>query len=159
MNFKSTAKAFSLVELLIVIAIISIIGTISTSSFAKYRGNTCLREATRKITGDIHLCKHKAVAENVRYRILISVSSNNYAVQKETSPSHWTSVSPIKNIGDNDESVKIIGDPTHWNDTIFFHPRGTTNGGTLILQHEKFRSKASIVTSLIGRVRVEYDLR
>jgi prepilin-type N-terminal cleavage/methylation domain-containing protein len=159
MKVKSTAKAFSLVELLIVIAIISVIGTIATSSFAKYRGNTCLREAAREITGDIQLCKQKAVSENVRYRILISVSSNHYTVQKETSPEHWTSVSSIKNIGEDDEAVKIIGDPTYGNDTIFFQPRGTTNGGTLILQHEKYLSTANIVTSFMGRVRIQYDLK
>lgn len=159
MKVISTAKAFSLVELLIVIVIISIIGTVATSSFAKYRGNACLREATREISGDIHLCKHRAVVENRRYRMLISVSSNNYAVQKETSPDHWTNVSPIKNIGVGDEAVKIIGDPTYGNETIYFQPRGTTNLGTLELQHEKYLSKVKIVTSLMGRVRVEYDLK
>ena len=156
MILKTTAKAFSLVELLIVIAIVTIIGTIATSSFVKYRGNACLRDASRKITGDIYLCKQMAVAEIARYRILINAGNNNYVIQKETSQNHWASISTIKNIGGDDKAVKIIGDPIH---TIYFQPRGTTTGGTLELQHEKYLSKVKIVTSLMGRVRVEYDLK
>ncbi|HQF11475.1 MAG TPA: GspH/FimT family protein [Paludibacteraceae bacterium] len=159
MKVKSTAKAFSLVELLIVIAIISIIGTIAVSSFAKYRGNSCLREAAREITGDIQLCKQKAVAENVRYRILLFTSCNNYTIQKETFHDNWVNVSSIKNIGEDDNAIKIIGDPTYPADKIIFQPRGTTNAGTLVLQHKENYSTASIVTSLMGRVRIKYDFK
>lgn len=159
MQVKSAAKAFSLVELLIVITIISIIGTIAVSSFAKHRGNTCLREAARQITGDIQLCKQRAVAENVRYRIQLNFEGNNYIIQKETSPDIWINVSSIKNIGEDDAALKIFRDPTYGGEKIIFQPRGTTNAGTLEIQHEKFLSKASIITSLTGRVRIEYDMK
>jgi hypothetical protein len=68
-------------------------------------------------------------------------------------------VSSIKNVGENDASIKIIGDPTFGGDKIIFQPRGTTNAGTLVLQHEKLLSRASIITSLMWRVRIEYELK
>ena len=154
-----SAKGFSLLELLIVIVILTIVGTISAPNFIKYRGNTNLKEAAREISGDIHLCKQRAIAENVHYRIVLNVENNNYTIQKETSPSNWTNVSSIKNVGENDASIKIIGDPTFGGDKIIFQPRGTTNAGTLVLQHEKLLSRASIITSLMGRVRIEYELK
>jgi len=159
MKVTSAAKAFSLVELLIVIAIISILSIISAPVFSKYRGNVCLRESVRKIASDIQLCKASAAADGVRYRIIIDVKSNNYIVQKETSLGDWTNVSSIRNFGEQDEAVKIIGKPTHVAQIIYFQPRGTTNAGTLEIRHEKIMSTAKIVTSLTGRVRIKYDTK
>lgn len=159
MKIKLDTKAFSLVELLIVIAIIAIVGAISAPTFTRFRGNACLREATRKLTSDIQLCRHSAVAENTRYRIVLNVETSSYLIQKETSPSNWTSVSCIKNLGEEDAAVKMGGKQTHAAHKIIFQPRGTTNAGTLELQHETLHSRASIVTSLMGRVRVQYYIK
>ncbi len=155
----SKEDAFSLVELLTVIAIVSILGVISALSVVRYRGNTNLKEAAREITGDIQLCKQRAVAETTHYRILIIVESNAYIIQKKTSNENWTNMSSIKNIGEHDSAVKIVGHPTHGDHKIIFQPRGTTNAGTLIIRHDKILSTASIVTSLMGRVRIDYDLK
>jgi prepilin-type N-terminal cleavage/methylation domain-containing protein len=159
MKVKSATRAFSLVELLIVIVILSILGTIAVPNFIKYRGNINLKQAAREISGDIQLCKQMAVAENVHYRIVLNVENNNYIIQRETSPSNWTNVSSIKNIGKDDASIKIIEDPTFESDKIIFQPRGTTNAGTLVIQHEQLLSRASIITSLMGRVRIKYELK
>ena len=156
---KSAAKAFSLVELLIVIAILGILAAIAAPNFTRYKGNANLKAAAREISGDIQYCKQRAVAENVHYRIAISFENNNYIIQKETSTSNWTNVSSIKNIGKDDASIKIIEDPTFESDKIIFQPRGTTNAGTLVIQHEQLLSKASIITSLMGRVRIQYELK
>lgn len=159
MKVTSAAKAFSLVELLIVIAIISILSIMSAPVFSKFRGNANLKEAVREISGDILLCKHRAIAENVHYRIILSVANNNYIIQKETGPSTWINVGSAKEIGEDDASIKIAEDPTFASDTIIFAPRGTTRAGTLVLQHDKLLSKARIITSMMGRVRIQYELK
>lgn len=159
MKVISSVKAFSLVELLIAVAITSILFAISVISFSKLRANVCLREAARTISSDIQLCKTRAVSESVRYRIIIQMECNNYIIQKESSPGYWTNVSSVKNIGEQDDAVKIVKDPTYGGDMIIFQPRGTTNAGTLEIQHAKFLSTAKIVTSLTGRVRIKYDLK
>lgn len=158
MELKSTG-GFSLTELLVVIAIISITATIAVPQFTKMKNNANLKEAAREISGDIQLCRRMAVSENVHYRIVINTANNEYTIQKETSPSIWVNVSSTKNVGGEYADVKIVGDPTYGADKIVFQPRGTTNAGTLKIQHEKSLSKASIVTSLMGRVRVKYELK
>ena len=152
------SKGFSLVELLIVIALIAIIGAIAVPNFTKMRDNSNLKEAAREISGDIQLYKQQAVAENRRFRMVFDVDNNDYTVQRETT-SGWENVIANKKVGAGYDSIKIIGDPTFASDTITFQTRGTTNAGTLEIQHEKRLSTASIVTSLMGRVRVDYVLK
>ena len=158
MKVKS-AKGFSLIELLIVIAILSILCTQASPYFTKYMANVNLKEAARKISGDIQLCKRMAVAENTHFRMLINAAANEYTIQRKTSPSTWANVFSTIKVCGNDANIKIIGDTTYADDQIVFQPRGTTNAGTLKIQHEKILSQASIITSLMGRVRIQYDLK
>ena len=158
MKIKSS-KGFSLIELVIVIGILFILGEIAVLQFIKYKGNANLKEAVRAISGDIQLCRQMAVSENTHYRIVINVTNNEYTIQKETSPSTWVDVFPVKSVGRDYGDIKIVGNPTFGADKIIFQPRGTINAGTLEIQHTKLLSKARIVTSLMGRVRIQYELR
>ena len=158
MKIKSS-KGFSLIELVIVIGILFILGEIAVLQFIKYKGNANLKEAVRAISGDIQLCRQMAVSENTHYRIMINVANNEYTIQKETSPSTWVDVFPVKSVSKDYSDIKIIGAPTFRTDKIIFQPRGTINAGTLEIQHTKLLSKASIITSLMGRVRIQYELR
>ena len=158
MKIKSS-KGFSLIELVVVIGILFILGEITVLQFVKYKGNANLKEVVRVISGDIQLCKQMAVSENTHYRIVINVANNEYTIQKETSPSTWVDVVPAKSVGKDYGDIKIVGNPTFGADKIIFQPRGTTNAGTLEIQHTKLLSKASIITSLMGRVRIKYELR
>ena len=152
------SKGFSLVELLIVMALIAIIGAIAVPNFTKMRDNSNLREAAREISGDIQLYKQQAVAENRRYQMVFDVDNNEYTVQRETA-SGWENVIANKKVGAGYDAIKIIGNPTFASDTITFQTRGTTNAGTLEIQHEKRLSKATLVTSVMGRVRVTYEFK
>lgn len=158
MNIKSS-KGFSLIELVIVIGILFILGEITVLGFIKFTGNANLKEAARAISGDIQLCKAMAVTKHTHYQIVLNVANNEYTIQKETSPSTWVDVFPAKSIGKNYGDIKIVGDPTFGDDKIIFQPRGTTSAGTLEIEHQKLFSKASIVTNLMGRVRIEYELK
>ena len=158
MKVKS-ATGFSLIELLIVIAIFSILVAIASPNFTKYKANTKLKEAARKITQDIQFCKRMAVAENTHFRITINKATSEYTIQRKISDSSWTNVSSTKKISEDDEDIKISDDPTYGSDQILFQPRGTTNAGTLKIKHGKIQSEASIITSLMGHVRIQYDLK
>ena len=78
------SKGFTLVEILTVIAIISILLMIVPSMFTAFRHNTNLREAAGALAEDMKLAKQRAVAENVNYTITFNVSNNNYRIQGGT---------------------------------------------------------------------------
>ncbi|MFO7569309.1 MAG: prepilin-type N-terminal cleavage/methylation domain-containing protein [Smithellaceae bacterium] len=146
-------NGFSLIELLITIAIMGIVLAIAAPNFTRYRDNTNLREAARDISSDIQLCKQRALSENAEYSMTFNVGLNNYTIKREEV------VTATKTVGAGNAVIKIVGDPTFADDKIIFQPRGTTNPGHLDLQHTTRLSKAQIITSIMGRVRVTYDFK
>ena len=161
----TTPKGFSLIELIIVMAIIGIVAAIASPSFYKYRQNTNLKEATRELAGDITYYKQVAVSENVRYRIAFDQAANTYTIKKESPANSGTYVDlSTKSPGSVSSSVIIMGSPNDPSFTggvayITFQPRGTMSAGTVWLQHTSRLSTSTITTNLMGRVNVTYDLK
>ncbi|NTW06903.1 MAG: prepilin-type N-terminal cleavage/methylation domain-containing protein [Syntrophaceae bacterium] len=160
-----TNKGFSLVELIIVIAIIGIVLAIASPSFYKYRQNTNLKEATRELAGDITLYRQTAIAQNVRYRIVFNQLTNSYTIQIESPANSGTYVDVLtKSPASVSSSVIIMGGANFPSFTggvayITIQPRGTMSAGTVWLQHTGRLSTSTITTNLMGKVNVTYDLK
>jgi prepilin-type N-terminal cleavage/methylation domain-containing protein len=156
-----SSKGFSLIELMIVIAILGIVLAIAAPNFNKYRQNTNLREAARDLASDISLYRQRAVAENIHYQIVFNQAANNYTVQRETvlnsgvynllivtkSPS---AISSQVIISDNPLPSFSGGVPN-----ITIQPRGTMSAGSVTLQHTLSLLTKKITANTMGRVKVE----
>jgi type II secretion system protein H len=147
---------FSLIELIIVIAVMGIILAIAAPNFTRYRDNTNLREAARDISSDIQLYKQRAIAENVQYSITFNAGTNDYVIQRNG----VTIVT--RQVGGNNP-VEISGSPapsfSGGVPTVSLLPRGTATLGSMTLRHATRLSEARIIVNIMGRVRVEYDLK
>jgi len=155
-------KGFSLIELMIVIAIIGVVAGIAAPLFNGYRQNTNLKEAARDFSSDIALYRQRAVAENIRYKITFDQPANNYTVQKETASSSGVYIDLVpavtKSLGVYSQVI-ISDDPVPTVASITFSPRGTMGAGTITLKHTTRLSTATITTNITGRVYVTYDLK
>ncbi|MGB5217832.1 MAG: type II secretion system protein [Smithella sp.] len=83
MKFKS-AKGFSIVELLIVIAIMGIVGVIGSSTFSKSRENRQLREAVGAMEADLNAAKRRAISAHVDYTVTVNTTQNTYRIKGGT---------------------------------------------------------------------------
>jgi prepilin-type N-terminal cleavage/methylation domain-containing protein len=115
---SKSSTGFSLVELLIVIAIITIAGTIAVPNFNAYRDNRNLREAVAEFMNDLQFAKQSARSQNVNYTVKLTTGSNsNYRVQGGTY--------------DVTKNVRVFGGGSYINfhafpsNKITFLPRGT----------------------------------
>ena len=162
------SEGFSLIEMMIVIAILGIVLAIATPNFMAYRQNTNLKEATRELSSDIQYWKQKAVSENRRYQILLDEVANRYSILKEhpAGSGNYVQLSvadpTLQDITKSPADIStgiIILNQTFLDNAIIIQPRGTLSMGTINLKHNIRESTAQIVTNVTGRVKVDYVLK
>lgn len=169
MKIKSS-RGFTLIEMIIVIAIIAIALSIAVPNLNSFSQNTNLKEAARDISSDISLYKQRAVSENRGYRINFSALANTYTIQQETVTNEVRTGNYValitKTVGAGNANIVIFGTPSFDLGVTYVQldPRGTTrttctNNCTVTLQHTKRLSTATITTNLMGRVNVQYILK
>jgi type II secretion system protein H len=157
-------EGFSLVEMIIVIAILAVVSAIVVPSFTRYRKNINLKNAARAIAADYAYLKQLAVAECVHYKIELSVENNHYKIIKGgsngVSTEYDETTAMVKNISDFSSDIVISANPspTYPHSQVIFQPRGTTSAGTIVLAND-VGSIAKIVSNLMGRVRISFNMK
>ncbi len=157
-------RGFSLVELMIVIAIMAILAAVAVPSFQRYAINSDLKSAARAIQGDFFICKERAIAENIEHSITFNVNANSYTkncgtgdIATKTPASFRGDIRLVSNI--NDACYATAG--TIFNvGTAYFTARGTINPttGTMLLINSR-ESTATITYNATGRTHVCFNLK
>ena len=150
-------RGFSLIELIIVVAILGIMGTIAASTFQSYVNNSNLRTAARDMASDISNTRQKAMAEGLNYRISISTSSNNYVVIRVNSDGSTTNIN-TKSPTMFGAGLTILSANYGGNPIIYINSRGTISpSGTVVLQNNR-NSQATITSNVTGRTHVTFAI-
>ncbi len=117
---------FSLIELIIVIALISIVSAFAVPTWQKYTANTNLKTAAREVMADLSNAKQQAVEENLDvYRLTFNVAGNNYALSRtDTGVTFWT-----KSVASFGNGILIGSVNFSGGSVVSFQKRGTRVDG------------------------------
>jgi len=138
-------QAFTLLELLIAVAIFTILGAIAIPNWMALLPFYRLNGATRQVQSELHKAKSRAISERASYRLVFSTAS--YSVEKDDG-SGWQSTGENKPFP---EGI-ILGSGSAL--TLSFTSRGTSAGGTATLCNANGVGK-DVVVSGAGRIRIE----
>jgi prepilin-type N-terminal cleavage/methylation domain-containing protein len=155
----SAHKGLTLVELMIVIALIFIVCAIAAPPYFGYALNTNLKSAARDIQSDFLSLKQRAVSESTTYRITFDVTTNTYTIEKGTesgSPFVPLTVKTPKSFG-GDIGVQNV-DFSGGSPAIVFQERGIASNGKVVLINSR-GSTAAVITSVSGRAYVQLNLQ
>jgi prepilin-type N-terminal cleavage/methylation domain-containing protein len=129
---------FSLIEIIVVIAIICIVASLAMPPFFRWRTDAQLRGTASNLRGDLELAKIRAVRENSF--VAVSFSATNYTiwVDNGASAGDWIEDADEYELRNRQlpEGVYIVMPTALASNRTRFNGRGTAeNSGTLILQN------------------------
>lgn len=126
---------FSLIEVLIVLAVAAVIATMGFAYLIGSRPATLLHQAEIQLSSDLSLSRDLAYNEESPVRVVFDVANDwYYTEQQDTATGDWNQVGVYKYLPDGIN----LSDVTFPSDTVSFTPRGTlVVGGSITITNTK----------------------
>jgi len=155
-------KGFSLIELMIVIAIAGILAALAVPGWLAWRANAKINGAATNLRGDLEMAKMRAIKENgtvamefinsTSYRIFIDSGATSYTweagetILRNRQLVPGVSMTILSGFGVNANSLNSTG----------FNGRGRAGKAGTVAIVDGGGNQRQIVISPLGRVRLEY---
>jgi len=155
-------QGWSLIEMMIVIAIIGVVAAFSVPTFRNYVRNQNLKTAAQEISSDFFIYRERALAEGKTYRIVFDDVGNQYTIDERTAlgpPVVYTTLQTKRIAASATATDGIVIDTSAANTLIFtFQSRGTISSGTINLRNA-INSTAAITVNFPSKTYVVYNLQ
>ena len=153
MSLHSKQSGFTLIEMMIVIAIMAILTGIAVPNYLAWLPKSRLNGAARQVMGDLMAARMKAVSQNCDVRVAFVAGDAKYKI--------WTDSNNNDSIDSGEEITKDI-QLDYYDITIIatknieFHSRGTANPyGTIALTGSNSTNSKNVNIRITGRVMIE----
>ena len=152
MRLCNKESGFTLIELIIIIAILSILAGIAVPNFLAWLPKSRLNGAARQVMGDLMAARMKAVSQNNEFKIFFLANGHEYMILDDddndgtADTGEWTEIKDIRN-----EYSDVTFDLTKTADPVF-SSRGTATNTTITLQNSS--GSKDITISIAGRVKI-----
>ena len=150
MSLHGKQSGFTLIEMMIVIAISAILAGIAITNYLEWLPKSRLNGAARQIMGDLMWARMQAVSQNNNFRVFF-LDDHNYQILDDDNndcdvdPGEWTQTKDIQSEY-SDVTFSATRNP-------IFYPRGTAWGATITLSNSAGSAEVKIAIS--GRVMIE----
>ena len=153
-------RGFTLVELMVIIAIIGIISTMATPLFMTFLRASETRGASRELAALLHQARELAIARNTNYRVEIEQDNNRLRFAQSTDGGTTYSPPQPPVPGTDGQGYRRLENQARLSNVTIDPPRftfnhlGTANAGTITVQDSKSSSSLNVVISSMGRIRI-----
>lgn len=138
MKIPARETGFSLIELVVVVALMAIFAAIALPRWTSLLPNYALDNSLRQVQSELHHIKMRAAAENVSFQLAYLQDAVSYTIQRDATA---LTTKPL-----------VDGTTITKEGSISFSPRGTASANRIRLRNLNGSCK-QIVVSPTGRVR------
>ncbi len=144
----SQADGFTLLEILVTMAILTILGAFAVPQWGNFLSKYRLDSAARQVATELHGAKNRAMAQYRRFKLVFDSSTSTYTIQKEQNPGEedYTAISGAKSLP--------IGITAVFNNTPVFQTRGNASSGATITLSNSENETKEVVVHLTGRIDI-----
>jgi len=148
---------FTLLELMVVIAMVAILTAIAIPNTISWRNNAKLNGDVLNLRGDLEMAKLRAIKENANVAVLFN--ANGYEIFIDNGDgggvaNNWVRDGEEVLLTNKQLSDGVTMATNFTSPRAQFTPRGRCNGGTAVITNSAGTTK-SIAVSIIGRIRVQ----
>jgi len=143
----SLADGFTLLEILVVMAIFTILGAFAVPQWGNLLAKYRLDSAARHVATELHGARNRAMAQYRRFKLVFD-SPTTYTIQKEQTPGEedYMAISGSKSLP--------IGITAVFNNTPVFQTRGNASSGATITLSNSENETKEVVVHLTGRIDI-----
>ncbi len=151
-RFKKTARGFTLIELIVVIALIAILTAIAVPGYQTFMVRSRLKGAARQVMSDLMNARMMAVSLNQKVKVHIEADGHTYEIWSDADGNGTVATNEGVNISKDvhqdyhDVALSTTNDP-------IFNPRGAASQlGTVTVTNSA--GSRDITVAISGRVAV-----
>ena len=148
---KMNKKGVTLIELIVVMAIIAIGAVLTVPNLGPWMANYRLRSATRDITSNLRTAQMRAVSNNLDYQVFIAGGS--YTLQRDSLGLSWVNEGKANTLPTgitiSNNTFPAMG--TTPAGSSLFRPNSSSNGGKIELTNTK-NTRTITVSPSTGRI-------
>ena len=148
---------FTLLELMVVVAMVAILTAIAIPNTISWQNNAKLNGDVFNLRGDLEMAKLRAIKENANVAVLYN--ANGYEIFIDNGDGggvadNWVRDGAEVLLTNKQLSDGVTMTTNFTSSRARFTDRGRCNGGTAVITNSAGTTK-SIVVSIIGRIRVQ----
>jgi len=139
---------FTLIELIIVVILVGLLAALGAPAIGNSLSSLRLNTSARRLAAVLRNIRSKAIADKQNYQIAFNPEGKSYTYPTESgnkSVALGRGVK-IKEVSQADEVQEEL--------TLFFYPKGNSNGGEIILENEREQAFRIVVEAISGRVKI-----
>ena len=144
---------FTLLELMMVVAIMGILSAIATPNLMYYMAERRLNGAARMVMSDLMAARQKAVTQNNKFKVFFNATNHHeYTILDDDNGNGAADTGEATEVRDirrdyYDVTFTASADP-------IFYPRGTASGTTVTVTSSRTGVSKVVTVALNGRVKI-----
>lgn len=152
--FRNKGHGFTILELMIAIAILGILAAVAIPSMQPFMAQRRLNGAGRQIYSDLAAMRMRAVSEN-KWIALVIDNNHTYSIFRDYAQSGNKSSTgnQVLNVRDLHQNYDDVGFSTATGTVVTFKPDGTSGNSTFTVNSSSITGTKSVNISVSGNIQ------